>query len=82
MLTETTKTDSRNILSVALDVHSTAAGSFERSEEDQRRDLQTLRERLDNWKPTTHEKYKMFDDAVAIVMATAYFEATGGSPRP
>lgn len=54
----------RSILQVALDVHMTQTGAYERDHEKQRDDVKVLLHVLQNWKPTTHKRYEYFDNAV------------------
>ena len=48
------RSNTSSILQVALDVHMTTMGSYERSEETQKVDIAFLKERLANWERTGH----------------------------
>ena len=61
----------RSILQVALDVHMTNTGSYERSDTDQQEDIQLLRRKLDTWEPPYTNA---FDDAVRILIEMVWLE--------
>jgi hypothetical protein len=65
------RNDPRSIVQIALDVHTTAAGSFERSDAAQFYDIGILSTVLDAWDEPTSE----FDSAVRMLIETALEEA-------
>jgi hypothetical protein len=65
--------DNRSILSCALDVHMTTSGSYERSREDQLKDVKVLQYIIDSWRESL-KLTKRFDDAVLGVIITALQE--------
>lgn len=62
----------RSVLQLALDVHTSSTGSFERSVEDQERDCLALREVEHTWK---NRGSCDFDDAVLELVRAAIHEA-------
>jgi hypothetical protein len=77
----------RNILNIALQVHMTTVGSYERSHTtgmtEQEADVQLLRERLANWRPSHLGSYA-FDQACKSVVEAAlkdYEQERGRIPR-
>jgi hypothetical protein len=64
----------RSVLDVALDVHETAHGSYDRSTEAQDGDVLCLRHVLEHWHPTLNERAREFDDAVRALIVIALKE--------
>ncbi len=65
----------RSVLDVALDVHMTNTGAYDRPSQDQQDDLSVLREYLDNWRPSIPKECERFDNAVKEVIQAALVEA-------
>lgn len=63
----------RSVLSCALDVHMTTSGSYDRSYEDQKRDVKVLIYVLKSWRESLHFT-KEFDDAVRNIIKTTINE--------
>lgn len=64
----------RNVLQIALDVHMTTTGSFERSEEEQEFDIKCLKHVLRNWK-SGRPIDAPFDSQVHQLICVTLFEA-------
>lgn len=71
------RTQPPNLLELALHVHMTANGSFERPAEDQERDVAALEAKLKNWEPYGHAGGVAFSEAVRAVLVAAVAEAKG-----
>jgi len=67
------RTQPPNLLQVALDVHMTSRGSFDRPAEDQARDVKTLEDKLKKW--SGHGKGDAFSDAVRDLLIVTVNEA-------
>jgi len=72
-----------DLLRVALDVHMTAMGSYERSyatgAAEQLNDVALLLTRLANWKPSSAGRSSDFDEAVRNLLRVAVKEAFHGA---
>lgn len=66
----------RSLLQVALDIHMTKTGSYERSEQDQNNDVATLIHVLTFWEPTVQQEYAEFDDAVKNLLTITVNEVS------
>ena len=70
--------DSRRMWDKLLDVHMTNHGGYERSQEDQDKDIDDLIHVLRNWTPSSkfnNEKYKAFDEGVRSLIEIALKES-------
>lgn len=74
------KTGRASILNVALDVHMTAVGSYDRSTGMQANDVAFLEQRLAAWEPS-YKAVALFDTACMAVIKEAVHEANRGKPR-
>lgn len=72
--------DKRSVLEIALDIHTTNTGAYERSDADQNKDKEFLTKRLKDWHHqwdlTTKEKasFLRFDEAVRNLVRTVLEE--------
>jgi hypothetical protein len=65
----------RSVLDIALDIHMTTTGSYERSDEEQEADIAALKKRLDEWKRSDILSSRPFDDCVRHLLSVAIWEA-------
>lgn len=54
----------KTLFDTILDVHMTTTGSLMRSSGDQNKDIQFLKDKLENWAESNIEEFKAFDNAV------------------
>jgi hypothetical protein len=64
----------RSLPQIALDVHMTTTGSYERSDKDQQADIELLGYKMDHWEPTENKKDLAFDRAVLNLIGLAWVE--------
>ena len=74
------RTKDRGLLEMALDIHATNTGAYERSDEAQEADKAFIRERLKQWMPQwdnetpEHTQFWRFDEAVRNLLRTVLEE--------
>lgn len=64
----------RGILQIALDVHMTTSGSYERSNILQEKDIAILKNKLENWEPSLLNS-RFFDECVRNLIESVVLEA-------
>lgn len=64
----------RDVMAIALDVHMTNIGSYEREREEQEKDRKLIWDILNNWEPSTCDRSRRFEAAVKEVLWSAYAE--------
>ena len=69
----------RSLLDVALDVHMTNTGSYERSKQAQDNDIEVITLVLKTWEPTVHRKYEEFDNAVKNLLTITLKEVSNAN---
>jgi len=64
----------RSLPQIALDVHMTTTGAYERPDAKQQSDIGFLKYKLDNWEPSCPKTSFPFDEAVHQMVCFALFE--------
>ena len=64
----------RSLPQIALDVHLTTTGAYERSDAKQQTDIEFLKYKLDNWEDSCPKRSLPFDTAVKQMVGFAWIE--------